>query len=193
MIRCGYRRSVPCPSVVCQPPQGHGTMLSIQYRSTASSAAKSTSTFTKGDSHLNRSRNSISGPISFRRVKTISKNPSELAAQRDASTDTTAVHFRSSVGGFISEKWTLVKAKVGLHNWPEDCITLISPITPVRNQDIHNRYIVGSPSGLTRDDQFTGLAEGSFTLNIAADVSAAYAQNPPAIATKNPIAPRSSQ
>jgi len=169
-------------------------MLSIQYRSTASSAAKSTSTFTKGDSHLNRSRNSISGPISFRRVKTISKYPSELAAQRDASTDTTAVHLRSSFGGFISEKWTSVKAKVGLHNcWPEDCITLISPITPVRNPDIHDRYTVGSPSGLTRDNQFIGRADGSLTLNIAADVSAAYAQNPPAIATKNPIAPRSSQ
>jgi len=34
---------------------------------------------------------------------------------------------------------------------------------------------------------------GSFTLNIAADVSAAYAQNAPAIPTKNPIVPRSSQ
>ena len=37
-----------------------------------------------------------------------------------------------------------------------------------------------------------GGAEACFTLNIAADVSPAYVQKPPAIAIKNPIAPRSS-
>jgi len=68
-------------------------MLSIQYRSTASSAAKSTATFTEGGSHMSRSRNSISGPISFNRVNTISKYPLEFAAQREASADTSAVHF----------------------------------------------------------------------------------------------------
>jgi hypothetical protein len=34
---------------------------------------------------------------------------------------------------------------------------------------------------------------GEFTFNMAAAVSAAYTQNPPAIATKNPLAPTSSQ
>jgi hypothetical protein len=38
-----------------------------------------------------------------------------------------------------------------------------------------------------------GGAEACFTLNIAADVSPAYVQKLPAIAIKNPIAPRSSQ
>ena len=83
--------------------QKHGVILSIQYRSTASSAQKSTATFTEDSSHLNCSRNSISGAPSFRRMKAISKYPVEFSAQRVASTDTTAVHFRCRVGGCISE------------------------------------------------------------------------------------------
>jgi hypothetical protein len=130
-----------------QPAHRHGVMLSIQYRSTASSAQKSTPTFTAGGSHMNRSRNSISGPISFSRVKTISKNPLEFATQRDASTDTTAVHLRSRVGGCMSENWTSLNAKVGLHTcWPTACVTLMSPIMPARNPDKHDRYICWRPS-----------------------------------------------
>jgi ABC-type Fe3+ transport system substrate-binding protein len=53
--------------------QKHGVILSIQYRSTASSAEKSTATFMAGGNHLNCALNSMSGPISFSREKTISK------------------------------------------------------------------------------------------------------------------------
>jgi hypothetical protein len=105
-------------------------MLTIRYRFTASSAQKPTSTFTEGDSHANRSRNSISGPTSFSREKAISKYPVEFAVHWPLSTDTTAVHLRSSVGRCISEKWTSLNAKVGLHScWPTACVTLTSPIS----------------------------------------------------------------
>ena len=78
---------------------------------------------------MNCSRNSISSPFSFSREKPISKYPPEFVAQRDASTDTTAVHFRSSVGGCISENWTSLNAKAGLHVcWPTACVTLMSPM-----------------------------------------------------------------
>src|SRR5262245_1500948 len=121
-------------------------MLSIQWRSTASSAQKPTSTFREGDCHVNRCRNSISGPISFSREKTISKYPWEFAAHRDASTDTTAVHFRCIVGGCISERWTSLNAKVGLHcRWPRACVTLMSPMMLAINPDMHDRYICGPP------------------------------------------------
>jgi hypothetical protein len=127
-------------------------MSLIQYRSTASSAQKSTSTLTAGDRHVNRSRNSISGPISFSREKTISKDPWEFAAQRDVSTDMTAVHFRSSVGGCICEKWTSLNAKVGLHTcWPTACVTLTSPITPARSPDMRDRYIWWFSLGLIHE------------------------------------------
>ena len=101
---------------------------------THESAQKPTSAFTEGDRHVNRSGNSISGPISFSRVNTISKYPLEFAAQREASTNTTAVHFRSSVRGCISEKWNSLNAKAGLHScWPAACVTPTSPIMPARN------------------------------------------------------------
>ena len=64
---------------------------------------KSIATFTVGSDHMNCFRNSISGPFSFSRENPISKYPAEYGAQRDTSTDTTAVHFRSSDGGCISE------------------------------------------------------------------------------------------
>jgi hypothetical protein len=47
---------------------------------------------------MNCSWKSMSGPFSISREKTIPKRP-EVVAQRDASTDKTAVHFRSSVDG----------------------------------------------------------------------------------------------
>jgi hypothetical protein len=62
--------------------QVHEVILSIQYRSTASSAQKSTPTFTKGASHMNCSRNSISGPISLSRENTISKYLPRSAMRR---------------------------------------------------------------------------------------------------------------
>jgi hypothetical protein len=37
------------------------------------------------------------------------------------------------------------------------------------------------------------MGRGFFTLKIATQVTAAYAQNPPAMGTNNPITPRSSQ
>src|SRR5262249_5119966 len=122
-----------------------------------------------------------------------SKCPLEFAAQRAVSTDTTAVHFRSSVGGCISEKRTSLNAKVGLHSsWPTACVTLTTPITPARNPAKHGRYIVGYPSCLILNSPHLRTA-GSSALNIAAYVSAAYTQNPLAIEAQNPIAPRSSQ
>jgi hypothetical protein len=184
----GVRRSL-----LPQRAQGHAVILAIQYRSTASSAAKSTATVTDGGRHVNCSRNSRSGPISLSREKTTWKDPAEFAAQRDASTDTTAVHFRSSVDGCISENWTSANAKVGLHAcWPAACVTQIRGIAAARSAGMRDRFM-GGLLQLICNSHPGGGAEACFTLNIAADVSAAYAQNPPAIATKNPIAPRSSQ
>jgi hypothetical protein len=71
----------------------------------------------------------------------ISKEPA-VVAQRDASTDTTAVHFRSMVGRCTSENRTSVKAKAGLHAcWPTACVTPMSPIAPVSSPDMHARYM----------------------------------------------------
>jgi hypothetical protein len=58
--------------VIAQSRQGHGATLSSQYASTASSAQKSTETFTEGGSHMNCSRNSTSIPFSLSREKPIS-------------------------------------------------------------------------------------------------------------------------
>jgi hypothetical protein len=135
----GMRRSLPP-----QRAQGHGVILAIQYRSTASSAAKSTATVTDGGRHVNCSRNSRLGPISLSREKTSSNDPEEFAAQRDASTDTTAVHFRSSLDGCISENWTSANAKVGLHAcWPAASVTLIRGIAAARNAGMQDRCMGG--------------------------------------------------
>src|SRR6187549_2363761 len=101
----------PCEPLQHQPrdahrPQGHGAMLSTQYPTTASSAERSTPTATAGACQTNRSRNSVSGAVSFSYENTMSKCPLEFAAQRDASTDTTAVHVRAIVGGCIGENRT---------------------------------------------------------------------------------------
>jgi hypothetical protein len=128
------------------------------------------------------------------REKTTWKDPAEFAAQRDASTDTTALHFRSSVDGCISENWTSANAKVGLHAcWPAASVTLMSPIMPARNPDRHDRSICWFSFRFDPDNHLIGGAEACFTLNIAADVSVAYVQKPLAIPINNPIAPRSSQ
>jgi len=143
---------------------------------------------------MNCSRNSSSIPFSFCRKNPISKYPPVFIAQGDASTDTIAVHFRSIDGGCHSENLTSLIAKAGLQTcWPTACVTLMSPIMPATSPDMHDRYMCWFPFDLICDNHFIGGAEGSFTLNSAAAVSAAYEQNPPAMATKNPIAPRSNQ
>jgi len=137
----GVRRSL-----LPQRAQGHGVTLAIQYRSTASSAAKSTATLTDGGRHVNCSRNSRSGPISLSREKMSSNDPAEFAAQRDASTDTTAVHFRSSVDGCISENWTSANSKVGPHAcWPAACVTQMRGIAADRNAGMQDRFMGGLP------------------------------------------------
>jgi hypothetical protein len=116
-------------------------MLLSRYLSTASSAQKSNDTSTKSGFHTNCSWNSISGPISFNREKTIPKGP-EVVAQRDASTDKTAVHFRSSVGGFIFENLTSLNAKAGLHICcATDCVTLTRPMLLASSPNMHDRYM----------------------------------------------------
>jgi hypothetical protein len=93
---------------------------------------------------MNCSRNSISGPVSFSRVKTISKYPEEFAAQRHASTDAIAVHFRSSVGGCMSENWISWNTNIGLHTWrPTAWVALMSPIVPASSPDMQDRYTFG--------------------------------------------------
>jgi hypothetical protein len=99
-------------------------------------------TFTEAGSHVNCSRKLISGPVSFSRAKPIPKRP-EVVAQRDASTDKTAVHFRSIFCGVISENRISLNAKVGLHIcWPAACATLISPMLPVNSPNMHDRFML---------------------------------------------------
>jgi hypothetical protein len=108
----------------------------------------------------------------------ISKLP-EVVAQRDASTDKTAVHFRSSAGGFISENRISLTAKAGLHvGWPTACVTLMSPMLPASSPITYDRYMSWFSFRLIRDNHVIGGAEGSVAPYIAAAVSTAYAQNP---------------
>jgi hypothetical protein len=53
------------------------------------------------------------GAFSLSLVNTISKDPLESAVQADASTDTTALHVRSSVGGIMAENSTSLMVKAG--------------------------------------------------------------------------------
>jgi hypothetical protein len=90
---------------------------------------------------MNFSWNVMSNPASFDREKTIPKCP-ELVVQPDASTDNTAVHFRSSVGGYICENLTSSNARVGLHIfWPDACVSLARPIPPASSAKMHDRYM----------------------------------------------------
>ena len=83
----------------------------------------------------------MSMPFSFNREKTISKRP-DVVAQRDASTDKAAVHFRSKVGGFIAENRTCLTAKAGRHVcWPMACVTLMSPMPPASSPIAYDRYM----------------------------------------------------
>jgi hypothetical protein len=99
---------------------------------------------------MNRSWNSASGAFSCWRKNPISKYPLEFVAQRDASTDTTAVHLRSKVGGCIAENWTSLKANTGLQVCPPAaCVALTSPIMPARRPGMHDLDICEF-SGLLR-------------------------------------------
>jgi hypothetical protein len=119
---------------------GHSCTLSIQWLSTASSAQKSTEIFTDGDDHVKRCRNSTSTPCSLSREKPTSKAPA-VVAQRDESTETIAVHFRSRAGFCISENWTSLIARIGLHaGVAAACVTPISPVAIARVQEIHSRF-----------------------------------------------------
>jgi hypothetical protein len=90
---------------------------------------------------VNRSRKSISGPFSFSRENPISKVPA-VVAQCDASTDTTAVHFRCIVGGSIAENLTSETAKAGLHaGSPAACAVPTSPIPYARRPTMPARLI----------------------------------------------------
>src|SRR6516225_3085268 len=98
----------------------HDVMFSIRYCATASSAANVRPTPTEGICQTNEGadqmnclRNSRSGAFSLSRVKTISKYPLALSVQPEASTDTTALHVRSSVGDIMAENSTSLTVKVG--------------------------------------------------------------------------------
>jgi hypothetical protein len=79
--------------------------------------------------------------VSFCRAKTIPKRP-DVVAQRDASTDRTAFHFRSIVGGCIAENRTSLNARPGRHVCGSvACAPLISPMLPASNPKIHDRYM----------------------------------------------------
>src|SRR5205085_4896134 len=60
----------------------------------------------------------MSGAFSLSRENRMSKRP-EVVAQEDASTDTSAVHLRSIVSGWIFENCTSRNARTGLHPGPE--------------------------------------------------------------------------
>ena len=103
---------------------------------------ESIDTSTKAGFQVNCSWKSISSPFSFCREKTIPKRP-EVVAQREASTDRTAVHFRSIVGGRISENRISLNAKVGLQvSWPAAWATPTSPIPLARSPKKQDRYML---------------------------------------------------
>jgi hypothetical protein len=97
---------------------------------------------------------------------------------------------RSIVGGCIGEKRTSLNVRAGLHVSSPACVTLVSPMLPARSPNMQDRNMLVLPSEMICDDHVLGDAFGSLTLYIAAAVNAAYAQNPPAMAIKNPIVPR---
>src|SRR5262249_11677249 len=135
-------------------------MFSIQYCSTASSAANVRPTLTEGSCQTNEGahqtnclRNSRSGAFSLSRVKTISKYPFEFSLHADASTDTTALHVRSSVGGITAENSTSLSVKTGRQRFsPMACLTPISPMI-VAKTDAQTRFasIVSSTNAGTSE------------------------------------------
>lgn len=141
---------------------------------------------------LNLSVNNRSGPISLSRTNLISNGP-ESTAHRVASTLNTPVHFRSWFWG--SENLTSLNARTGLQAIRAlACVgthsaRVAASATNTRGGCMRGSSLGGEPQLLIH----RGGAAGTFTLNTAAVVRAAYRQKPPAMATKNPIAPRSNQ
>jgi hypothetical protein len=108
-----FIRGLQCGWIGGQFRQGHGAMLSSQYRCTASSAQKSTDTSTAFECQVNGSRKSASSAFSFSRANPIVNAP-ERVVHREASTERTAVHRRSKVGGCMGENRADVNARMGL-------------------------------------------------------------------------------
>src|SRR5262249_44412450 len=97
----------------------------------------------------------VSGPNSCSRVNTISKVPVECAAQREASTDTLAVHLRCMVGGCIGETFTSWTIKFGRHaGWQRTFVAAEITTRPARNADAQKRvncsFIPGQASANAR-------------------------------------------
>src|SRR5215831_15581593 len=146
-------------------------MFSIRYCATASSAANVRPTLTEGAcqtnegaDQMNRLRNSRSGAFSLSRVKAISKYPLEFSEHADASTDTTALHNRSSVGGIMSENSTSLIVNSGRQSFsPMACLTPISPMIVART-DAQARFISIISSTQWQATSVQGFAaSGTFT------------------------------
>src|ERR1700732_5058519 len=131
----------------------HGVIFSIRYRSTASSAANARPTLTDGTAQTNEGadqanclRNSRSGAFSLSRMKTMSKYPFEFSVHADASTDTTALHVRSSVGGIMAENSTSLSVKAGRQRfWPMLCVTAARPTIAATSADVQTRIMIVCP------------------------------------------------
>jgi hypothetical protein len=93
---------------------------------------------------MNCSVKGKSGLVSLSPVKLMLKRP-KVVAQRDASTDRSAVQIRCCAR--ISEKRTSLNARVGLHKvWPRDCVMLKSRTIPANGIETRDRCIGGFPS-----------------------------------------------
>src|SRR5215467_9092042 len=98
------------------------------------------------------------------RVKAISKYPLEFSVHADASTDTTALHIRSSVGGIMSENSTSLIVNSGRQSFsPMACLTPISPMIVART-DAQARFISIISSTKWQATSVQGFAaSGTFT------------------------------
>jgi hypothetical protein len=112
-----------------------------------------------GARQVNRSRKPTSGPFSFRRENPISNSP-PVVAQDAASTDTTAVYFRSSVGGRIAENATSFTVRAGLHSGrPTAGAALTSALPPASKPSMRNRVMLGA---LRSPERLCGFAQRLF-------------------------------
>jgi hypothetical protein len=117
-----------------------------------------TDTFTDGGCHVNVSRKSTSSAFSFSRENVIWKFPL-VVVQWDASTDTTAVHWRSIVGGRISENWTFVTAKDGLQTSGPACAALMNPMLLANRLSTNDRSMSLLPDLLLPPKGLRSLGE----------------------------------
>jgi hypothetical protein len=96
-----------------------------------------------------RVRSPANARIRFRRY------PAEFAAQRDASTETSAVHFRSMLGGCISERRTSVISRSGLHGRATtDPVAATKPRLPAKRARTIDRRIFRSPPHVMGENRF---------------------------------------